>query len=112
MAEIVFLGHIVCREGVKPDPSKIKAVQEWEPPKNMTEIRSFMGLAGYYRRFMKDFSTVARPLAALLKKNAHFRWNEACQCSFKRLKDAFTLAPILASSTGSGDYVVYTDASK
>ena len=78
MEEIEFLGHIMSREGVKSDPSKIKVDQEWEPPKNVIEIRSFLGLAGYYRRFMKDFSTIVRPLTALLKKNASFRWNEAC----------------------------------
>ena len=112
MEEIAFLGHIVLREGVKPDPSKIKAIQEWEPPKNVTEIQSFLGLAGYYKRFMKDFSTVARPLTALLKKNMPFQWNEKCQHSFERLKEALITAPILALPTESGDYVVYTDASR
>ena len=72
MEEIAFLGHFVSKEGVKPDLSKIKATQEWESPRNMTEIRSFLGLARYYRRFMKDFSTVTRPLTALLKKNTPF----------------------------------------
>ena len=106
MEEIAFLGHIVSREGVKPDPSKIKAIQEWEPPRNMIEIRSFLGLAGYYRRFVKDFSTVARPLTALLKKNMPFQWNEKCQHSFERLKEALITTPILALPTGSGDYVL------
>ena len=68
MEEILFLGHIVSKEGVKPDPSKIKAIQDWEPPRNVTKIWSFLGLARDYRRFVKDFSTVARPLTALLKR--------------------------------------------
>ena len=72
MEEITFFGHIVTKEGVKPDPSKIKAILELEPPKNVIEIQSFLGLAGYYKRFMKDFSTVARLLTALLKKNVSF----------------------------------------
>ena len=110
MEEITFLVHIVSREGVKPDPLKIKAIQEWELPRNMTEIRSFLGLAGYYRTFVRDFSIVARPLTALLKKNISFRWNEACQRSFERLKEALTTTPILALPIENGDYVVYTDA--
>ena len=112
MEEIAFLGHIMSREWVKPDPSKIKAIQEWESPSNVTKFRSFLGLAGYYRRFMKNFSTVARPFASLLKKNVPFQWNEKCQRSFERLKEAFTTAPILALPIGSGDYVVYIDASR
>ena len=67
--EIAFFGHIVSKEGVKPDPSKIKAIMKWEAPRNITKIRSFLGLAGYYRRFMQDFSIVTRPLTNLLKKN-------------------------------------------
>ena len=112
MEEIVFLEHIVSREGVKPNPSKIKVVQEWESPKNMIEIKSLLGLAGYYRRFVKDFSTVTRTLASLLKNNTIFQWNEACQRSFERLTNALTTSPILTLPTGSGDYVVYTDASR
>ena len=73
MEEITFLRHIVSKEGVKPDPSNIKAILEWEPPKNVIEIWSFLGLSWYYRRFVKDFSTVARPLTTVLKMNVSFR---------------------------------------
>ena len=76
MEEIAFLGHIVSKEGVKPDPSKIKAIMEWEVPRNMTEIQIFLGLVGYYRRFVQDFSIVARPLTNLLKKSVQFRWTK------------------------------------
>ena len=72
MEEIAFLGHVVNKSGVKPDPSNIKAIMEWEPPKSVIKIRSFLGLAGYYRRFIKDFSLVAKPLTNLLKKTVLF----------------------------------------
>ncbi|KAL0283069.1 UNVERIFIED_CONTAM: Retrovirus-related Pol polyprotein from transposon [Sesamum radiatum] len=97
---------------VQPDPAKVKAILEWEPPKNVSEVRSFLGLAGYYRRFVKDFSVVAKPLTNLLKKNAPFNWNDRCAQSFEELKRRLTSAPILALPSGDGGYVVYTDASR
>ncbi|KAL0313333.1 UNVERIFIED_CONTAM: Retrovirus-related Pol polyprotein from transposon [Sesamum radiatum] len=112
MEEIAFLGHVVSKEGVQPDPAKVKAILEWEPPKNVSEVRSFLGLAGYYRRFVKDFSVVAKPLTNLLKKNAPFNWNDRCAQSFEELKRRLTSAPILALPSGDGGYVVYTDASR
>ncbi|XP_011101727.1 uncharacterized protein LOC105179793 [Sesamum indicum] len=78
MEKIAFLGHVVSKEGVQPDPAKVKAILEWVPPKNVSEIRSFLGLAGYYRRFVKDFSIITKPLTNLLKKNAPFNWNDKC----------------------------------
>ncbi|KAL0454997.1 UNVERIFIED_CONTAM: Retrovirus-related Pol polyprotein from transposon [Sesamum latifolium] len=84
----------------------------WEPPKNVSEVRSFLGLAGYYRRFIKDFSVVAKPLTNLLKKNTPFNWNDRCAQSFEELKRRLTSAPILALPSGDGGYVVYTDASR
>ncbi|KAL2230915.1 UNVERIFIED_CONTAM: Transposon Tf2-11 polyprotein [Sesamum indicum] len=112
MEEIAFLGHVVSKEGVQPDPAKVKTILEWEPPKNVSEIRSFLGLAGYYRRFVKDFSIIAKPLTNLLKKNAPFNWNDKCAQSFKELKKRLTSAPILALPSGDGGYVVFTDASR
>ncbi|KAL0332872.1 UNVERIFIED_CONTAM: Transposon Tf2-11 polyprotein [Sesamum calycinum] len=79
---------------------------EWEPPKNVSEVRSFLGLAGYYRRFVKDFSVVAKPLTNLLKKNAPFNWNDKCAQSFEELKKRLTSAPILALPSGDGGYVL------
>ncbi|KAL0291128.1 UNVERIFIED_CONTAM: Transposon Ty3-I Gag-Pol polyprotein [Sesamum radiatum] len=105
-------GHVVSKEGVQPDPAKVKAIMEWEPPKNVSEVRSFLGLAGYYRRFVKDFSVVAKPLTNLLKKNAPFNWNDKCAQGFEELKKRLTSAPILALPSGDGGYVVYTDASR
>ena len=79
MKEIAFLGHVVNKNRVQPDPSKIKVIMEWELPKSVTEIQSFLGLDGYYQRFMKDFSLVAKPLTNLLKKTVLFQWTNACQ---------------------------------
>ncbi|KAL0309019.1 UNVERIFIED_CONTAM: Retrovirus-related Pol polyprotein from transposon.6 [Sesamum radiatum] len=85
---------------------------EWEPPKNVSKVRSFLGLAGYYRRFVKDFSVVAKPLTNLLKKNAPFNLNDKCAQSFEELKKRLTSAPILALPSGDGGYMVYTGASR
>ncbi|KAL2226366.1 UNVERIFIED_CONTAM: Retrovirus-related Pol polyprotein from transposon [Sesamum indicum] len=112
MKEIAFLGHVVSKEGVQPDSTKVKAILEWEPPKNVSEIRSFLGLVDYYRKFIKGFSIIAKPLTNLLKKNASFNWNEKCAQSFEELKKRLTSAPILALPSGDGGYVVFTDASR
>ncbi|KAL0354326.1 UNVERIFIED_CONTAM: Retrovirus-related Pol polyprotein from transposon [Sesamum angustifolium] len=93
-------------EGVQPDPPKVKAIMEWEPPKNVSEVRSFLGLAGYYRRFVKHFSVVAKPLTNLLKKNAPFNWNDKCAQSFEELKKRLTSVPILALPSKDGGYVL------
>ncbi|XP_073137293.1 uncharacterized protein [Henckelia pumila] len=109
---VPFLGHIISKSGVEVDPSKVQAVKEWSVPRNASEIRSFLGLAGYYRKFIKGFSSIAVPLTALTKKNAKFIWKPECQESFDVLKEALTTAPVLAMPSGEGDFVVYTDASK
>ncbi|KAK4394150.1 Transposon Ty3-I Gag-Pol polyprotein [Sesamum angolense] len=90
MEEIAFLGHVVSKEGAQPDPAKVKAIMEWEQPKNVSEVRNFLGLAGYYRRFVEDFSVVAKPSTNLLKKNAPFNWNDKCAQSFEELKKRLT----------------------
>ncbi|KAK4383425.1 Retrovirus-related Pol polyprotein from transposon.6 [Sesamum angolense] len=110
--QVVFLGHVIAGDGVTPDPSKVKAIMEWRVPKNATEVRSFLGLAGYYRRFVEGFSIIAGPLTKLLRKGVTFQWTEQCQQSFDELKKRFTSTPILVLPSGSGGYVVYTDASK
>jgi len=86
LREVQFLGHIVGSEGIRVDPAKIEAVMNWERPKTPTEVRSFMGLAGYYRRFVKDFSKIASPLTKLTRKNEKFVWTEKCEESFQELK--------------------------
>jgi hypothetical protein len=82
--QVEFLGHVLSAEGVAVDPSKVQAVQEWEQPKSATEIRSFLGLAGYYRRFIEGFSSLAKPMTELLKKDQKFVWSPKCQESFSR----------------------------
>ncbi|WMV50417.1 hypothetical protein MTR67_043802, partial [Solanum verrucosum] len=102
-----YLDH----EGVKVDPSKIQAVVEWRPPKSQTEVRSFLGLAGYYRRFVKGFSIIASPLTKLLHKEVKFIWDDKCQESFETLKSLLTQAPILTLPIEGKEYVEYIDAS-
>ena len=109
--QVVFRGHIVSREGIKVDPKKIEAVLNWEPPKNVPELRSFLGLAGYYRRFVEGFSIIAALLTKLLRKHVEYKWTEACQSSFEELKAKLTTAPVLASPSGTGGFVLYSDAS-
>ncbi|XP_075494798.1 uncharacterized protein LOC142532368 [Primulina tabacum] len=98
--------------GISVDPSKIEAVNNWIRPTTVTEVRSFLGLAGYYHRFIAGFSKIALPLTALTRKNVRFVWNEECDHSFQELKAKLTSAPVLAIPEGSGDFVVYSDASK
>ncbi|KAL0428120.1 UNVERIFIED_CONTAM: Retrovirus-related Pol polyprotein from transposon.6 [Sesamum latifolium] len=110
--QVVFLRHVISGDGVMPDPSKVKAVMEWRIPKNTTEVRNFLGLAGYYRRFVEGFFIIAGPLTKLLRKGVAFQWTEQCQQSFDELKRRLTSTPILTLPSSSGGYVVYTDASK
>ncbi|KAL0312268.1 UNVERIFIED_CONTAM: Retrovirus-related Pol polyprotein from transposon.6 [Sesamum radiatum] len=110
--QVVFLGHVISGDGVMPDPAKVKAIMEWRVPKNATKVRSFLGLAGYYRRFVEGFSIIAGPLTKLLRKGVVFQWTEQCQRSFDELKKRLTSTPILVLPSGSGGYVVYSDASK
>ncbi|KAI3787689.1 hypothetical protein L2E82_00022 [Cichorium intybus] len=111
MQEIQFLGHVINREGVKVDPAKIEAVMSWAPPKNPTEVRSFLGLAGYYRRFIEKFSSIALPLTKLTRKTEKFIWAEAQQEAFEKLRHALCEAPVLALPQGVEDFVLFTDAS-
>ncbi|XP_074302892.1 putative mitochondrial protein AtMg00860 [Silene latifolia] len=110
--KVAFLGHVVSKKGVSVDPSKIEAVTKWEKPKNVADVRSFLGLDGYYRRFLKDFPKLAKPLTALMRKENRFKWDESCETAFLTLKERLTIAPILALPEGSEDFEVYTDASK
>nr|XP_051215162.1 uncharacterized protein LOC127332864 [Lolium perenne] len=106
-----FLGHIISEEGIAVDPSKVAAVTEWEPPKNVGEIRSFLGSAGYYRRFIENFSKIAKPMTELLKKEKKFAWTEACEASFQELKKRLVSAPILCLPDLEKGFQVYCDAS-
>ena len=98
-------------EGSRVDPKKIEAIMNWKPPKNVSEVRSFLGLAGYYRRFVKGFSMIAKPMTALLQKDQPFCWSEMCQTSFDRLKKFLTEAPVLIQLETGKDYTIFSDAS-
>ena len=110
--QVAFLGHVISGRGIEVDPSKIDTVLSWKRPTNTTGIRSFLGFAGYYRRFIKGFSQITSPLTKLLKKDAKYIWTEACEKSFQELKQRLTTAPILTLPKEGIDYVVYCDASK
>ncbi|KAJ9552821.1 LOW QUALITY PROTEIN: hypothetical protein OSB04_016866 [Centaurea solstitialis] len=110
LEEVQFLGHVVNREGIKVDPSKIEAVMSWEVPTSPTEIRSFLGLAGYYRRFIQDFSKIAVPLTRLTKKSEPFVWSSEQQTAFETLRRKLCEAPVLTLPEGVEDMTVYCDA--
>ena len=112
LESVPFLGHVISPEGVSIHPEKTEAIVNWKPPINVTEIRSFLGLAGYYRNFIEGFLKLAAPLTKLTRKEEKFVWSEACQQSFDELKRKLTSAPVLALSSGQDGYIVYCDASK
>ena len=107
----MFLGHVISAEGVFVDPQKVEAVLKWERPTSVTEIRSFLGLAGYYRRFIEGFSLIATPLTQLTRKDKKWVWSEECEASFQELKRRLTTAPVLTLPSGTEGFVVYSDAS-
>ncbi|KAL6209567.1 hypothetical protein ACLB2K_020507 [Fragaria x ananassa] len=110
--KVGFLGHVVSAEGVSVDPQKVAAVSSWRRPTIVTEIRSFLGLAGYNRRFVQDFSKIAAPLTGLTKKGVKFEWSDQCEQSFQELKNRLTSAPVLALPDDSEEYVMFCDASR
>ena len=112
LEKVAFLGHILTVEGVAVDPEKVEAVSNWQQPTNVSEIRSFLGLAGYYRRFIEGFSKIARPMTELLRKDKKFTWTESCERSFQELKRRLTTAPVLTLPDIHRDFVIYCDASR
>jgi len=111
LKRVTFLGHVISTEGVFVDPQKVEAVLKWERPTLITEIRSFLGLAGYYRIFIEGFSLIATPLTQLTRKNKKWVWSEECEKSFQELKRRLTTAPMLTLPSGTEGFVVYSDAS-
>ena len=110
--EIHYLGHIILGEGISVDPEKVKAIEDWPIPKNAHEVRSFMGLAGYYRRFVEGFSKIAKPITTLQRKGIRYEWTNECDADFSKLKRLLTSAPILRVPGMDKDFMVCTDASK
>ncbi|KAL0543839.1 hypothetical protein IC582_018944 [Cucumis melo] len=112
LKKVTFLNHVVSSGRVSVDPAKIEAVTSWPRPSTVSEIRSFLGLVGYYRRFVEDFSRIANPLTQLTRKGTPFVWSPACESSFQELKRKLVSAPVLTVPDGSGSFVIYSDASK
>ncbi|GJZ34709.1 putative reverse transcriptase domain-containing protein [Tanacetum coccineum] len=112
LSKVQFLGHVINSEGVHVDPSKIKSIKDWASPKTLTEIGQFLGLVGYYRRFIEGFSKIAKPMTKLTQKNMKFDWSEKAEAAFQLLKQKLCSAPILALPKGSENFVVYCDASR
>ncbi len=101
-SSVCFLGHIVSKDGIRPNPEKIQLIRDFSRPRKVKDVQAFIGLASYYRRFVKNFATIALPLTHLTRKNVNFQWDETCQTAFDQLKSLLTTAPILASADGLG----------
>ncbi|XP_058781646.1 uncharacterized protein LOC131655860 [Vicia villosa] len=112
LSEVSFLGHVISGGGVAVDPSKVEAVVNWDRPKSVTEVRSFLGLASYYRRFIMGFAKLALPLTKLTRKEVEFEWDSECEQSFQKLKKKLTTAPVLVIPNPNRSYEVLCDASK
>ena len=111
LSRVGFLGRVVSADGIYVDPQKVEAVSNWEQPTMVTEVRSFLGLAGYYRRFIEGFSKIAGPLHCLTRKGVKFKWADRCEGSFQTLKEMLTSAPVLTLPKGNEGFEVYSDAS-
>jgi len=110
--EVEFLGYVIGREGIKMAKGKVEAVLEWKPPVSLTEVQSFLGFANFYRRFIQDYSRVARPLTELTKGDKkEWKWNPQAEEAFQELKRRFTMAPILAHFDATKPVIIETDAS-
>lgn len=109
--KVNYLGHVITSEGIQTDPAKVEAVQKWPTPKDKTEVRAFLGLCSYYRRFVKGFSEIAKPLHRLTEDKRAFCWDEACEESFRKLRTCLCETPILGYPQTDGQFVVDTDAS-
>jgi hypothetical protein len=109
--EVPFLGHVVSPEGIAVDPGKMKEVLEWKLPTIVSDVRSFLGLVGYYRRFIPNFSKITKPITELLKKGNKYVWSEACDEAFKHLRKLLSASPVLAQPDTTKPFDVYCDAS-
>jgi hypothetical protein len=108
--KVPFLGHIISNGGIAVDPAKVKEIMEWRVPTTVTEIRSFLGLAGYYQRFIEGFSKIAKPMTSLLEKGREFKWDGKCQGSFDQLKKRLMSPPVLIMPDLQKGFDIYCDA--
>ncbi|GKD63703.1 putative reverse transcriptase domain-containing protein, partial [Tanacetum coccineum] len=110
--KVQFLGHVIDSEEIHVDPAKIGSIKDWTSSKSPTEIRQFLGLAGYYRRFIEGYLKIAKPMTKLTQKKVKFVWGDKQEAAFQLLKQKLCSAPILALPEGSEDFIAYCDASK
>ncbi|GBG60192.1 hypothetical protein CBR_g3436 [Chara braunii] len=110
--QVLYLGHVLDGDGIRPEDNKIASIRDWPTPKTFTELRSFLGLTNYYRKFVRNFSTIAAPLRRLLKKETICKWDQDCTSTFKKLKKALIKYPVLKVVDPSLPFVVTTDASQ
>jgi hypothetical protein len=111
ISEVLLLGHILNREGLAVDPKKVATILDWKALKDVGGIKSFIGMAGYYQRFIEGFFKIARPMTTLLAKKVEFKWTPACQESFETLKKKLTTSPVLILPDVHKPFSVYCDAS-
>ena len=111
LESVAFLGHVISKDGILVDPKKVEAIVNWERPKDVKEIR-FLGLAGYYRRFIEGFSKISLPMTRLTRKGTTFEWTTECEESFQKLKQRLTTAPVLTLPSSSEEFAIYSDASR
>ena len=109
--QVKYLGHVVSQKGISTDPEKTSAVRDWPVPHDVTEVKRFLGLCSYYRRFVKDFASISKPLTRLTEKNVPFVWTDDCQQSFETLKLALISSPVMAYPSSSATFILDTDAS-
>src|SRR3954466_1583471 len=112
LPEVTYLGHVISAKGIAVNPERVQVVLDWTPPESVKQVRSFLGLASYCRRFVENFSKVAKPLTELLKKDRKFQWNPKCEESFQELKRRLTSAPVLVPPDTKRDFDIYCDASR
>eukprot|EP00833_Pecoramyces_ruminatium_P013479 jgi/Orpsp1_1/1187511/evm.model.d7180000058263.1 len=110
--KVELLGHILTTEGISPIPAKVRIILSWVPPKNLTQLKSFLGAIGYYRKFIKNFAFIAKPLHVLTKKDTPFIWSEECTKAFEDLKKRLATAPILSPPDYDKPFIIRTDASR
>jgi hypothetical protein len=110
IGEVPFLGHIISNGRISVDPAKVNEIMEWRVPTTVTEIQSFLGLAGYYRRFIEGFSKIVKPMTSLLEKGREFKWDEKCQNSFDLLKKRLMSPPVLVMPDLQKGFDIYCDA--
>jgi hypothetical protein len=111
LKQVAFLGHAISRGGISVDPSKVQDVLSWKAPTSVSDIRSFPGLTGYYRRFIKGFSNISKPMTKLLMKDKQFEWTPACEASFQELKKRLMIALVLVILDVEKPFFIYCDAS-